>query len=441
MLEINRSLTKESLMEDLVMMSEKELKRAEMMPLIEKGVILQVEAAQYLNITTRHLSRLYQKYRVFGIKGLRSKKRGKTSNNKLNELLLSQIEYRINERYPDFQPTLAHEKLTEEDGFKISLSSVRKLMIEKEIYKPKRVKKKRIHPRRDRRPRFGELIQIDGSDHAWFEDRRGKCCLIVFIDDATSNLVGLRFVEAECTEGYFTVMQDYLPEIGRPLAVYSDKHGIFRINHGCNKEGSLSQFGRAMKELDIKTICAHSPEAKGRVERANGTLQNRLVKELRLREISTIEEANAFLPEYMKDYNRRFSVEPQNSSDAHRALNKSHNLERILSIYDTRKVSKTLSFQYKNVQYQILEEGWKARKLIGKRVEVCKTLRGEIRVFDGSKELVFSRSELVQKHPKEVDSKSLNSEFESWLKKKKWTPSKNHPYRRYKSSSKLHFIR
>jgi len=418
-------------MEELVNMNKKELKRAEIMPLIANGHISQIQAAKHLELSERQIRRLYQKYKSHGVKGLVSKKRGRASNNKLDEFVIEQVVNRIRERYPDFKPTFAHEKLTEMDNFDLSLSSVRNLMIEHELYKPKRVKNKRIHPRRERRSKFGELIQIDGSPHDWFEGRSAKCCLIVLIDDATSKLLGLHFIEEESIRGYFLAFKDYLSKHGRPLAVYSDKHAIFRVNHGCNMEGRLTQFGRAMKELDIKAICAHSPQAKGRVERANNTLQDRLVKEMRLRGISTTEEANSYLPEYIKDHNQRFSVEAQDPINAHRILDKRHNLEQILSIHGTRKISKTLSFQYENSHYQIIEEGWKARKLIGQRVDVYRTLEGKIRLYYKETKLTFTRSDSIINRPKILDSKTLNPNFERWLnKKKQYVPNNNHPYKR-----------
>lgn len=417
----------------MMTISKKEQYRAEVLTLVNEGAILQKEAAERLDLSTRQVRRLKKAFKEQGVVGITSKKRGVKSNNRLSDKLVSQVIKRIKERYPDFKPTLAHEKLVEEDGFSISLSSVRRIMIDAGIWIPKSTNKKRIYSRRERRPRFGELVQIDGSPHDWFEGRAPKCCLIVFIDDATSALLGLRFVESESTEAYFQVMEEYLPEYGRPLAIYSDKHGIFRVNHGSQVETGITTFGRAMKELEIKMISAHSPQAKGRVERANSTLQDRLVKELRLRNISCTEDANAFLPEFLKDYNRRFSVAPMNPVNAHRALDHSQDLELILSVQETRLISKTLSFQYENTHYQILEEGYKARNLINKRVMVAKTLKGSIRVYYKERELAFTASELVKNRPASLDSKKLNSEIEKWINKQcQFRPSKDHPLKRWK---------
>lgn len=415
----------------MITMSNKEQYRAEIVGLLTAGSISQQRAAELLELSTRQVRRLQRTYEENGIAGLVSRKRGRPGNNQLNEFLVQAVETRVRERYPDFGPTLAHEKLIEEDGFRLSLSSVRKIMIESQIWVPRKRKDPKVHPRRERRPRAGELLQIDGSHHDWFEGRADKCCLLVFIDDATSAILGLRFFETESCMGYFSLMHDYLLERGRPLATYSDKHGIFRINHGSTKDINLTQFGTAMKKLDIQVIYAHSPQAKGRVERANGTLQDRLVKELRLRGISSIEEANAFLPEFQKDYNQRFAVAPKVQTDAHRVLDQTYDLKRILSIVDRRTVSKSLSFQFGNTHFQILEEGWRARQLIGERVDVGIQIDGEIRVFYKGRELIHTTSDLKIYSPEVLDSKELNPQLDRWLNKSKpHRPAANHPYRR-----------
>lgn len=418
-------------MEDTMTISSKEQERAETLSLVREGVLLKKEAAERLNLSTRQLRRIYKDFCKYGIKGLISKNRGKASNRKIPETTVARIVERIKERYPDFKPTLAHEKLIEEDGFNLSLSSVRRIMINSGILAPKARKQKRVHTRRERRSCFGELVQIDGSFHDWFEGRAPKCCLIVFVDDATSALLGLRFVESESLIAYFQVAKKYFTEYGRPQAFYADKHGVFRVNHGSCMESKLTQFGRAMKELDIRMISAHSPQAKGRVERANSTLQDRLVKELRLRNISCMKDANTYLSEFCENYNNRFAVAPMNSVNAHRDLDHSHDLERILSIQETRQVSKTLSFQYENVHYQILEDGYKARSLIKRKVLVCKSLSGSVTVFNKDEKLSFTTTNQVRNQPVSLDSKNLNSELNKWLNKQpRYRPSKDHPWKR-----------
>ena len=223
-----------------------------------------------------------------GAAGLISKRRGRPSNNRLPEKTINKARQLLRSRYHDFGPTLAAEKLAIE-GVSLSVETVRQLLIREGLWKAKRVRRAVIHQLRERRARLGELVQIDGSPHDWFEGRAPKCTLLVFVDDATSRLMYLQFVEAETTFNYFAAVRSYLTEFGKPLAFYSDKFGVFRVNIPNALSGTgLTQFGRALKELDIELICAHSPQAKGRVERANQTLQDRLTKELRLRGLCTV---------------------------------------------------------------------------------------------------------------------------------------------------------
>ena len=244
---------------------------------------------------------------------------GRRSNNAIAPAVKAAALELIRTRYVDFGPTLAHEKLVELHGFGVSVETVRQWMIEAGLWRVKPRRVVRVHQRRPRRACLGELVQADGSDHAWFEARGPRCTLIVYVDDATSRLLALRFVPSESTQAYMQTLREYLHEHGRPVALYTDKHGIFRVNHA-ERNGGLTQFTRALRTLDIEPIHAHSPQAKGRVERANGTLQDRLVKELRLRGIGDIHTANAFLPRFMADYNARFAIEPASALDAHRVL-------------------------------------------------------------------------------------------------------------------------
>jgi hypothetical protein len=227
-------------------------------------------------------------------------------------------------------------------------------MIEKELWEPKRTKKKRIFQYRERRSRKGEMMQMDGSPHDWFEARAAKCSLIYTVDDATGEIMAARFEPTETMWGYFELMKDHLKIHGRPIALYTDKHGVFKVNHKDAVSGDgITQFGKAMKALDIRIIYANTPQAKGRIERMNQTLQDRLVKELRLQKISTPEEANAFLPTFIKAFNRKFAVAPKDPNNAHRELLPEHDLNRIFTIKENRTLTKNLTFQYKNKIYQI----------------------------------------------------------------------------------------
>jgi DNA-binding Lrp family transcriptional regulator len=293
---------------ELLTMSQKEIKRLEILEKISAGKITQIEAAEILGISTRQIRRQQRKHEKEGAAALVSKKRGAPSNNQLaTELKNTAIEL-IKIHYYDFGPTLVQEKLIEQHQLQISVESVRQLMMKEGLWKGKKKRAAAIHQMRSRRSCLGELVQIDGSPHAWFEDRGPVCCLLVFVDDATGKIMQLHFEENESTQGYFDATYQYVQQHGLPCAFYSDKHGIFRVNAKEAERGTgETQYSRALKTLDITLIHANSPQAKGRVENKNGTLQDRLVKELRLQQINDIESANAFLPRFIKDYNKRFA--------------------------------------------------------------------------------------------------------------------------------------
>jgi hypothetical protein len=328
------------------------------------------EAAQLMRVTPRQIFRLLKAYRAGGPAALISKKRGKPSNRAYPALVRSEALALIKANYPDFGPTLAAEKLSERHGLHFGVETVRRWMLTDGIWQDRRQRLKRVYQPRYRRDCVGELIQIDGSEHWWFEDRGPQCTLLVFIDDATSRLMHLRFVETESTFDYFAAASAYLQRYGKPIAFYSDKHATFRVNKvGATGGDGMTQFGRALHELNIDIICANAPQAKGRVERANGTLQDRLVKELRLAGISTIDAGNAFLPAFMEDYNRRFAKAPFSEKDMHRALAEHDNLEDAFAWKEERTVSQSLTLQYDKVLF-ILEPNEITTSLSRQRVMV-----------------------------------------------------------------------
>ena len=243
-----------------------------------------------------------KRYEAGGPAGLVSARRGRPSNNRLDEGLASRALALIQQRYSDFGPTLACEKLREVHGVSLSKETIRKLMTEASLWKARRQRAAQIHQPRNRRACVGELIQIDGSDHAWFEERAEACTLLVYIDDATSRLMQLHFVPTESTFAYFEATRAYLERHGKPVAFYGDKASVFRCTQESAESGrGFTQFGRVLYELNIDSWCANSSQAKGRVERANLTLQDRLVKELRLRGISSQKAANAYAPRFVAD--------------------------------------------------------------------------------------------------------------------------------------------
>jgi transposase len=408
-------------------MSNREITRMEVMQRLKEKRLKQKEAAQMLGISIRQVKRLWRAYRQIGAPGLVSARRGKPSNNQLDAGVTQRALDLIKEKYDDFGPTLAHEKLTEVHGLKLSRESVRQIMIAERIWKPKRAKQPETHQMRERRACFGELVQIDGSDHDWFEGRGPRCTLLVYIDDATGQLGELWFVPEETFFGYCEASRHYFERFGKPAAFYSDKHGIFRVNQPrpLGTTSGLTQFGRAMQELGVEIICANSPQAKGRIERANQTLQDRLVKELRLQGISDIDSANAFLSQFRQDYNHRFAVAPRSNHDAHRPLHKSENLDLILTHQENRTLSKNLTVQFNHVIYQIQSKhpDYAMRKA---QVTVCENAQGEVTIRYKNNPLAYT---IYQKSPHQaevVDSKTLNRHIN--IPK---PPAPDHPWRHY----------
>jgi transposase len=414
-------------MDKLLTMSNREITRLEAMQRIKDKRLTQKEAAGMLGISTRQVKRLYRAYRKQGAKGLVSQRRGRASNNRLDAGVLQQALDLIEEKYKDFGPTLAHEKLTEVHGMQLSRESVRKLMIAEELWKPKRTKDPTQHPMRQRRACFGELAQIDGSEHAWFEERGPKCTLLVYIDDATGRLGELWFVPQETFFAYAEASRHYFERYGKPVAFYSDKHGIFRVNQPrpLGLSSGLTQFGRAMQELDIQIICANTPQAKGRIERANQTLQDRLVKELRLRGISDMAAGNAYLPEFREDFNRRFAVLPRSNHDAHRPLLHTDNLDLILSHQKTGSLSKNWTVQYKNIIYQIQSDR-PNYTLRNAPVTLCENVKGEVTILYKNQPLSYTTFSKPVRQAEVVDTKTLDHHLH--LPK---PPAPDHPWRQY----------
>src|SRR5215208_5400470 len=308
-------------MDELLPMSAKELSRLEVMQKLSEKRLSQKEAGALLHVSTRQIKRLLKTYRQKGAAGLVSKHRGRKGNNRLAESLKKQALNLLKTKYRGFGPTLAHEKLVEKEKLKLSDESVRQLMISEDLWKPRTAKKVVVHQLRERRACFGELVQIDGSPHDWFEGRAEPCVLLVFIDDATGKLVQLLFVESESFFSYCQAAEGYFRQSGKPIAFYSDKNSIFRVNVPSTGSGdALTQFGRAMQDLDIQVICANTPQATGRVERVIQTLQDRLPKEMRLRGISTMPDGNAYFPEFLQEFNARFGEAPRSDVDLHRPL-------------------------------------------------------------------------------------------------------------------------
>jgi len=342
-----------------ISMSLSERERAAVVRQIASKQISQVVAAARLGIGVRQMKRVMQAWRLTGDAALVSTKRGLPSNRALPATLHAELEKCLRGPYQGVGATLVAEKLLEREGIAVSAETVRRAQIRLKLHRPKSRKDKRVFQLRERRARFGELVQIDGSPHAWFEARGPRCTLIVFIDDATSRLTGLRFVPAESTQAYLETLRESVLMHGCPLAFYSDRHGVFRVNAKDAQSGDgKTEFGRVAERLDIALIYAMTPQAKGRVERANRTMQERLLLELRLRNISTIAGANAYLSEFIVFWNGLFATDPSDTTPAHRPWpDTPGKLEDALARREDRVLSKALTFSAAGTKYCIKTSG------------------------------------------------------------------------------------
>ena len=364
----------------LIAMSERDLQRIEVLSKVVGGRMTTVSAAHVLDLSERQVRRLLERMRVGGAASIRHKAIGRPSNNRIGDVVRDYAVTLVRECYADFGPTLATEKLAERDGLRMSRETVRNWMVDAGLWLPRK-QRRTFHQPRLRREAYGELVQIDGSEHRWFEDRGPPCSLLVFVDDATGRLMQLRFVRSESAFTYFEALELYLKRHGAPIAFYSDKHSVFRVAKKDAKGGQgMTQFGRALCELNIEILCANSSQAKGRVERMNRTLQDRLIKELRLSGIDTMEAGNAFLPEFIEAYNTRFSIAPARSGDLHRPLNLAPDrLTEILCKREQRYVGSQLTFSFERKRI-MLQETEVTRGLVGLYVETYAYADGRLDV-------------------------------------------------------------
>ena len=390
-------------------MSSKALDRYKVVPRVLDKRQTQASAAQQLGIGVRQIKRLCAQVRQQGGSGLISRQRGKPSNHRTSADKRERIMAFVRERYSDFGPLLACEYLQSEQAIKVGVETLRQWMMAEGLWKPKLRRAARQHPLRERRPRKGELIQIDGSPHAWFEARAPKCTLIAFIDDATSELMGARFYPSETSVAYLDMLAQYTSQHGRPISLYSDRHGIFTKHDPENDKPT--QFERACLQLDIESILALSPQAKGRVERLFQTLQHRLMIALRLVDISDIESANVFLEQhFIAKHNAQFSKSAASKEDAHRAYSGSaFDLRRICALHHARQYSSHLSCQFEGKVLQVLPMQAHAPK--GRsQANIVEHLNGELELLHLGVPLAFSSFVCVAHLQKQraADDKTLN---------------------------------
>jgi transposase len=368
-------------------MSDGEISRLEVLQRVLGRRMTQQQAGQILGLTRRQIYRLLKSVKEHGAAGLISKRRGRRSNYQLAPGLGAEALALIRQRYAGFGPTLACEKLRERHQLNLSVETVRKLMIGAELWTPRALRDKAVHQPRMRRQSLGELIQIDGCEHAWFEDRGPPCSLLVYVDDATSCIMAARFVDAESTLNYMETTREYIMRHGKPLAFYSDRHTVFSVNQGERLTGEgVTQFYRALRQIGIELICANTSQAKGRVERAHLTLQDRLVKELRLEGVSSIKAGNKFLGAFIGDYNRRFGKEPLHPADGHRPVGERENLDDVFTIQEKRQLCGNLTFRYQNTVYAV-EPIPANLKLKHRAITIMTQCDGRMRVRHGKTDL------------------------------------------------------
>ena len=399
-----------------IAMSMKETERIAIMDNLVAKRIKQKHASSQLGISVRQVRRIVKRYKREGIVGLMHRSRGRVGNRALTRELKQQVISRIKQQYPDFGPTLASEKLAERDGILVSRETVRQLMIKEQLWKAHHRKEVVIHTYRERRPCVGELVQLDGSPHKWFEEKALPCTLIAFIDDATSRIMDGAFVDYEGTFTLFGATEHYLKTYGKPLSLYVDKHSTFKINRQATVEEELkdlmpqSQFGRAIEQLRIDLIFAHSPQAKGRVERLFETLQDRLVKEMRLGGISTKEEGTKYFRQvYIPKHNAKFAVPPKDSANMHKILLSSDDLSRIFTVQTQRHVSKALVVQYKNTRYQLDTKSAYQYLLRNQTILVEENKTGNIILRHKDKSIPYTIIGEIIKHPRFMQVASAKS--------------------------------
>jgi transposase len=391
-------------------MNASERERSHVMRALSKGLILQREAAERLGLGVRQVKRLARAWRSQGDAGLISRQRGRASPRRLDAVRRARIEELLRVKYPDFGATLAAEKLREREGIEISRETVRRLQIDLGLARARRRRSARVHSPRERRPRFGELIQIDGSPHDWFEGRGPRCTLIVFIDDATGRLTALQFAPAETTKAYLAALRAHVLAHGVPLAFYSDRHGIFRVNAKEAASGDgLTEFGRVAERLRIELIQATTPQAKGRVERANQTLQDRLIKDMRLAGVCDIQAAQAFAEGFIAQWNVKFARPPLESADAHRPWTQdAHALDEALARREERTLSKALTFSAGGKLYCIKTNG-PGTALRGARVTLLHFQDGDMRIDYKNRSLHYTHFKTNPGPDPAEDEKTLDA--------------------------------
>lgn len=412
-------------------MSHKEVNQIAIFGALVNKTMKQKHAATILGLSLRQVKRKLKRYRADGASSLVHGLRGKDSNNGALQVIKTPALTLVKTNYGDFSPTFAAEKLAELHSLVVHPETLRLWMVEAGLWV---VGTKRVTHRqwRERRACYGELIQLDGSDHDWFEGRGTKCTLLAFIDDATSTVMRLLFVKSEATLPIMEATWQYLEKHGKPVELYVDRGKVFKVNNHNENNDKVTQYARALGELSIKLTFARSPEAKGRIERLFGTLQNRLVKELRLAGIRTIEEANAFLPNYVEKFNKKFAVEAKDPQNLHQPIGQA-NLTLIFCLKEERVLQNDFTIRHHNNWYQ-LEKKQPTLLFPKNSITVASSLTGETKLFIRKTRLNFYPIAKPTVQPKTQEKGELIS-----VPKPPTRPAANHPWRRYQLTQKVTF--
>ena len=409
------------------MMSQKEREYLKVLARVKRKELKLTDASRVLKLSYRHVRRIYKRYVKQGDKGLVHQSRGKKSNRAYGDEFRKAVINLYKTKYDGFGPTLGSEKLEEDDGYKVDHETLRRWLTKEGSWVKQRRRGKH-RSWRERRAHFGEMLQMDGSHHAWFEDRADPCCLMNAADDATTWTMSL-LDDQETIYSAMTLLWNWIDRFGIPNSIYVDRKNIFtslekapsKIEDASNED--LTQFARACKKLGIKIILARSPQAKGRIERSNGTYQNRLVKELRLKGINEFVPANKLLyrAEFQDKLNRKFSVAPRDPVDYHRSA-KGYDLPSIFCIQQQRSITKDWIVRFENNYYQLkrlTRYGPASGKVLVKRY-----LNGELHFVYRGKDISF---QLLSERPTGSQKKKVS--WQPKQLKKKWIPPKNHPWR------------
>ncbi len=414
---------------EYITLSQKEVRRLKILHRVMEGEVTQVKASEILGITDRQVRNIIQRLKAEGDKGIVHRNRGRASPHRMateREDLIAEI---VERRYVDFGPTLAAEKLEECEKIRVSNEKLRQIMLAKGLWQRKR-RRRKIYRWRERKEYFGEMVQMDGSHHDWLEGRGSKMVLMGYVDDATGRFYG-RFYDHEGLFPAMDSLERYIRHSGCPVSLYLDKHSTYKttrqpdLDELLRGEEAQTQFERAAKELDIEIIHAHSPQAKGRIERAFGTLQDRLVKELRLVGVCTIEEANTFLEEFMPRHNKRFAKMALKQGDLHRRLPMGIKFRDILCIKSKRTIANDYTIRWRGRRFLIDNASLVMRR---QKVEVREHLDDQITIKFNRRYLNFH--EVFEAKPaKATKAKKVSSEVRK--KKGKYIPPPDHPWKRH----------